>query len=380
VIWAKFPSRFNRAPDEIGQGSRPVFHSEFECSGRSEPLSGDLGYAYPTPFSRSRATRHSPVFRRGAAHLDRVFQCAATGIERMRQTTRLRRSLLFVPGSEQRKLDRSRETAADLLIFDLEDSVAPDHKARAREMVADHIRSVGSAEPEFSVRVNPLESPDFEADLEAVVSAGARTIMLPKSQSPEDLENASATAARLEAKFEAPGESVRLLALVETAAGISRVEALADADSRIDALCFGNADFSLDMGLPEADTSTGVLLHARCRLAIAAAAAKVTPIDGVCLAVKDTAAFLEEGNLALRLGFEGKLCIHPAQVEIANSIFTPTAGQIETALRVIEGWEAAVADGKGVFALDGKMIDPPLVDIQQRVIDRAKQAGVFGKA
>jgi citrate lyase subunit beta/citryl-CoA lyase len=171
-----------------------------------------------------------------------------------------------------------------------------------------------------------------------------------------------------------------LLALVETAAGISRVEALADADSRIDALCFGNADFSLDMGLPEADTSTGVLLHARCRLAIAAAAAKVAPIDGVCLAVKDTAAFLEEGNLALRLGFEGKLCIHPAQVEIANSIFTPTAGQIETALRVIEGWEAAVADGKGVFALDGKMIDPPLVDIQQRVIDRAKQAGVFGKA
>jgi citrate lyase subunit beta/citryl-CoA lyase len=106
----------------------------------------------------------------------------------------------------------------------------------------------------------------------------------------------------------------------------------------------------------------------------------VTPIDGVCLAAKDTAAFSEEGNLALRLGFEGKLCIHPAQVEIANSIFTPTADQIETALRVIEGWEAAVADGKGVFVLDGKMVDPPLVDIQQRVIDRAKQAGVLGKA
>jgi citrate lyase beta subunit len=232
----------------------------------------------------------------------------------------------------------------------------------------------------MAVRVNPLESPNFEADLEAVVSAGARTIMLPKSQSPEGLEQASAAAARLEAKLEAPSGSVRLLALVETAAGISRVEALAGADSRIDALCFGNADFSLDMGLPDADPSTGVLLHARCRLAIAAAAAKVTPIDGVCLAAKDTAAFSEEGNLALRLGFEGKLCIHPAQVEIANSIFTPTADQIETALRVIEGWKAAVADGKAVFALDGKMVDPPLVDIQQRVIDRAKQAGVLGKA
>ena len=98
------------------------------------------------------------------------------------------------------------------------------------------------------------------------------------------------------------------------------------------------------------------------------------------MAVKDTTAFLEEGNLALRLGFEGKLCIHPAQAEIANSIFTPTADQIETALRMIEGWKGAVADGKGVFALDGKMIDLPLVELQQRVIDRAKQAGVLGKA
>ncbi len=84
--------------------------------------------------------------------------------------------------------------------------------------------------------------------------------------------------------------------------------------------------------------------------------------------------------MALRLGFEGKLCIHPAQVEIANSILSPTPDQIDSALRVIEGWEAAVADGKGVFALDGKMIDPPVVAIHQRVIDRARLAGALGKA
>jgi citrate lyase subunit beta/citryl-CoA lyase len=298
----------------------------------------------------------------------------------MQKAAQLRRSLLFVPGAEQRKLDRSREAAADLLVFDLEDSVVPDQKARARELVADHIRSCGAEGPGMAVRVNPPESTYFEADLEAVVSAGVRTIMLPKSESPEGLAQASLTAARLEEKLEAPSGSVRLLALVETAAGISRVEVLAGSDPRIDALCFGNADFSLDMGLPEPDPSTGVLLHARCRLAIAAVAAKVTPIDGVCLAVKDAAAFLEEGNFALRLGFEGKLCIHPAQAEIANSIFTPTTDQIETALRVIEGWEAAAAEGRGVFALDGKMIDPPLVNIHQRVIDRARLAGVLEKA
>jgi len=295
----------------------------------------------------------------------------------MPNAAQLRRSLLFVPGAEQRKLDRSREASADLLVFDLEDSVVPDHKARARELVADRIRGGRDGGPEMAVRVNPPESAYFEADLETVASAGVRTIMLPKSESPEGLAHASATAARLEAKLEIPDGSIRLLALVETAAGISRVEVLAASDPRIDALCFGNADFSLDMGLPEPDPASGVLLHARCRLAIAAAAAKVTPIDGVCLAVKDAAAFRDEGNFALRLGFEGKLCIHPAQVEIANSIFTPTASQIETALRVIEGWKSATAEGRGVFALDGKMIDPPLVDIHQRVINRARLAGVL---
>ncbi len=297
----------------------------------------------------------------------------------MQKITRLRRSLLFVPGADPRKLERSRDANADLLVFDLEDSVAPDDKARAREQVAERIRSARPGESAMAVRVNPLESEHFEADLEAVVTAGGRTVMLPKSQSPDGIERVCAAAARLEAKLELPGGSVRLIALVETAAGISRVEALASADARIDALCFGNADFSLDMGLAAADTSTGVLLHARCRLAIAAAAAKLTPIDGVCLAVKDADAFEEEGNLALQLGFEGKLCIHPAQVEIANSIFTPSDEQIAAALRVIDGWEAAVAEGRGVFALDGKMIDPPLVEIQQRVIDRAKLAGVLGK-
>jgi citrate lyase subunit beta/citryl-CoA lyase len=298
----------------------------------------------------------------------------------MPTAARLRRSLLFVPGAEPRKLDRSRDALADLLVFDLEDSVVPDQKQRARELVADRVRSGGSGGPELAVRVNPAESAYFEADLEAVVAAGARTIMLPKSESPEGLAQASATAARLEAKLEVPSGSVRLLALVETAAGISRVETLAGADARIDALCFGNADFSLDMGLPEPDPATGVLLHARCRLAVAAAAAKVAPIDGVCLAVRDAAAFREEGRFALRLGFEGKLCIHPSQVEIANAIFTPTSEQVEIALRVIEGWEAAVADGRGVFALDGVMIDPPLVDIHQRVIDRARLAGILDKA
>jgi citrate lyase beta subunit len=301
--------------------------------------------------------------------------------------------LLFAPGSEPRKLERARDSAADLVVLDLEDAVAPAEKARAREQVCEQLRAhrergtqQGERGPELAVRVNPSGSPEFEADLERSIAAGARAIMLPKAECPEQLARAASRVARLEAELELPDGSVRLLALVETAAGIARVEALAErpelrelrgTDARIDALCFGNADFSLDLGLVDADTASGVVLHARCRLAIAAAAAKSVPIDGVCLAVRDPAAFTREAELALRLGFQGKLCVHPAQVELANAIFTPSARQIDTARRVIEGWQAALAQGRGVFALDGKMIDPPLVDVHERVLERARLAGAL---
>jgi citrate lyase beta subunit len=298
--------------------------------------------------------------------------------------------LLFAPGSEPRKLERARSSAADLVVLDLEDAVAPAEKARAREQVCEQLRAHrergtqrSERGPELAVRVNPAGSPEFDADLERSIAAGARAIMLPKAECPEQLARAASRVARLEAELELPGGSVRLLALVETAAGIARVEALAElpelrgTDARIDALCFGNADFSLDLGLVDADTASGVVLHARCRLAIAAAAAKSVPIDGVCLAVRDPAAFTREAELALRLGFQGKLCVHPAQVELANAIFTPSARQIDTARRVIEGWQAALAQGRGVFALDGKMIDPPLVDVHERVLERARLAGAL---
>jgi citrate lyase subunit beta/citryl-CoA lyase len=286
---------------------------------------------------------------------------------------RLRRSLLFVPGAEPRKIEKAREAGADTLLLDLEDAVAPQQKAEARANVAAVLRAGGLGNAEVAVRVNAPGTPYFEADLEAVIGAGGRTLMLPKS---EKVEEIVAVVESIETR-ETHGAAVKLLLLVESPAGVTNAFALGQAVPRTEALCFGHADFALSMGLIEADASRGIIYHARCAVVIAAKACGVAPIDTVYLAVKDEQAFRADTELGLRLGFEGKLCIHPRQVEIANAVYTPSKEQIDYALRVVEAWERAEREGRGVFTLDGKMIDAPLVAVQQRVLERARRAGVL---
>jgi citrate lyase subunit beta/citryl-CoA lyase len=290
-----------------------------------------------------------------------------------------RRSLLFVPGAEPRKLERARETAADTLLFDLEDSVPPAQKADARAHVAAVIRAGDFGRTEAAVRVNAPGTEHFEADVEAVIASGGRTIMLPKAESADGV---AAAAAALRAGERAVGgaDGVRLLLLIESPAGIAAAVAIGRAAPHVEALCFGHADFSLQMGLGDADASRGVVYHARCTLAIAARACGIAPIDSVFLAVRDDAAFREDAALGCRLGFDGKLCIHPRQVEIVNDVYTPGPEQVEYANRVVEAWAQAAAEGRGVFALDGRMIDAPVVAVQRQVLARARRAGVRGAA
>jgi citrate lyase beta subunit len=290
------------------------------------------------------------------------------------EAVRLRRSLLFIPGAEPRKLEKARDSGADTVIFDLEDSVSPEAKPAARDNVVGALRFGTHGEAEPAVRVNAPGTEHFEADLEAVVAAGARAVVLPKAESADAIERVARRLAELEQNLRLDDGTVRILALVESARGIAAASALGAA-ARVDALCFGHADFALDMGLAAADASTGVVHHARCALAIAAKASAVAPIDCVCLAVRDQEVMRADAELGLRLGFEGKLCIHPAQVRIVNQVYTPSAAEVEHAERVVEGWRLAQIEGRGVFALDGKMIDAPLVRVQQRVIERARRRG-----
>ena len=290
----------------------------------------------------------------------------------------LRRSLFFVPGDSPRKLEKARQIGADTLLLDLEDAVAPAEKEHARDRVAAFLRAreFGGAEP--AVRINPFGTPYFEKDIEAAVISGAAAIMLPKSENADQLRELADRIARLErsARPSAHGET-RILALVETAAGILNAGALARATPRVDALCFGHADFSRDMQLDAADPSDGVVFQARCTLAIAARAGGRTPIDTVHLEFRDEASFARDTQRGRDLGFEGKLCIHPMQVEIANRIHNPTTEQIDHARRVLAAWTEAEQAGSGVFAIDGKMIDAPLVAAQRRILERATRAGLL---
>jgi citrate lyase subunit beta/citryl-CoA lyase len=228
------------------------------------------------------------------------------------------------------------------------------------------------------VRINAPGTPWFESDLEAVSAAGAEALMLPKAESPEGIAQVALRLDGLEEKHRRSERSpARLLALAESASGIMRVASLGGASPRIDALCFGHVDFSRDMGLVEADASAGVILHARSTLAIAARASRVAAIDSVFLDLRDERGFREDVEIGTRLGYEGKLCIHPLQVKIVNELLTPTAQQIDYARRVVGAWEEARAKGQGVFTLDGRMIDAPLVAVQERVLERARRSGVL---
>jgi citrate lyase subunit beta/citryl-CoA lyase len=270
---------------------------------------------------------------------------------------------LFVPGADARKIERAAESGADALILDLEDSVAPEKKAEARQRVAEAIRAKRFGDVEVAVRVNPPGTDHFAVDVEAVIAAGGRRIMLSKSESPGEIAGV------------ARGLTARLWLLVETPLGIVNAVELARASESVDSLCFGPADFSLAMGLTTTEASRGIAYHARCNLVIAAKAAGVAAIDSVHLDVKNEAAFREDALLGLRIGYEGKLCIHPRQVAITNEVYTPSEAEIDHARRVLEAWEKAAAEGRGVFSLDGQMIDAPVVAAQARVLERARLAG-----
>jgi len=285
----------------------------------------------------------------------------------------LRRSLLFVPSAEPRKIERARDAGADTIIFDLEDAVAPPQKAEARRHVAAALRAGGFGAAEMAVRVNAPGTADCEADLEAVVESGAHAIMIPKAERGEEIVRVVETLRHLERGR----AGTKVLLLVESPLGVAEALAIGRCASGIEALCFGHADFALQLGLPDADPSQGIIHHARCTLVIAAKACGLAPIDTVHLAVKDEAGFREAAQRGILLGFEGKLCLHPRQVEIANAVYTPGPAQIDYARRVIAAWEDARASERGVFTLDGKMIDAPLVAVQQRLLERARRAGAL---
>lgn len=263
-------------------------------------------------------------------------------------------SYLFVPGDRPDRFAKATAAGAGAVIVDLEDAVAPDAKAAARE----HIRTWCEAQPgsaaELVVRINDATTPWFDTDLEFVRACGIRAVMLPKAERAIDISRCAAAM---------PGEGV-VIAIIETARGALAVDAVAAAP-RVQRLAFGTLDYLVDLELSGDERG---LLYPACRMALASRVAGIgAPIAGVTPEIGDDAKLKADLEFARACGFSAKLCIHPRQLELIHRAFAPSAEEIDWARRVV----AAVDAGHGAVQVDGKMVDRPIVLKARAILERA---------
>lgn len=277
----------------------------------------------------------------------------------MSEPIRPRRSLLFMPGANTRALYKARELPADGLIFDLEDAVASNAKEAARENVARAVRQGGYGRRKLVLRVNPLDSAWGEADLATAASLPLDAVLLPKVESAEQVRE---TAARLTG---AP--TLAIWCMIETPRGVLAAAEIAAAHQRVAALVMGTSDLTKDLRASEAPgrepllTSLGLVL-------LAARACGLAALDGVHLDLADESGFADECAQGRILGFDGKTLIHPKQIATANAAFAPNAGEVEQARKIIAAHQAALAAGKGIAVVDGRLIENLHVEAARRTV------------
>lgn len=283
------------------------------------------------------------------------------------------RSLLFAPGNRRDLVRKFPRWKADGNVIDLEDGTPDAEKSAARESLrelAEGVRAAGLQQALF-VRVNGPASPHHLDDLCAVAAiGGVDGVVLPKVERVEQVMQAAAVlAARPSALRQAP---LRLILGLETAWGVERAADLAQVAAPILAVYFGAEDFIADLG--GIRTPEGLeVLYARSRVALAARLAGVIAVDQVVVAVREADQFRADARIGRRLGYQGKLCVHPAQVEWAHAVFTPDPVEVDRSRRLIAAYEAAVAAGRGTIEFEGQMIDGPLLKHAQHVLDAARE-------
>lgn len=291
---------------------------------------------------------------------------------------KLRRSMMFVPGNNPGMLQNAGIYGADTIIFDLEDSVSITEKDSARFLVRNAIQRI-KYPTEVAVRINHIATPFGREDLAAILAVKPDLIRLPKAETAQDIQVIDAIITEAEAKQGFTPGSIKLMAAIETAFGLMNAYAIASASPRMVAIAIGGEDFIAD--LKTSRTSHGSeLFVARAQLLLAARAAGIQAIDTVYSDVNNEETFITETTAIKEMGFDGKSVINPRQIKLVHGIFTPTAKQIQQAERILEAYQTALANKSGVIALDGKMIDGPIVARAERVLAYAAAVGVRKEA
>lgn len=285
------------------------------------------------------------------------------------------RSLLYVPGNSPSMVQHCMVLGADAVILDLEDAVALTEKDAARLLVRHALETLDFMGTTVFVRVNGADTPFFEEDIRAVVPARPDGIRLPKTDGAEDVLRADALMRRIEREAGLPEGSVAIQAMVETARSLLHAYDVASASPRVSGISIGGQDFAADLGIRRTRDG-GELLYARAAIVAAAKAAGVDAFDTVFTDVNDCEGLFADALAAVNMGFSGKAAIHPSQIAVIHRAFRPEEKEVRKASRVVRAAREAEERGVGVIAVDGRMVDAPVVAQARRTIELARIAGM----
>jgi len=295
---------------------------------------------------------------------------------------RLRRTMMFVPGNNPGMMADAHIYGPDSIMLDLEDSVTMAEKDAARLLVYNALKTIDYGDTEMVVRINPLNTPYGKKDVEAVVKAGVDVIRMPKTETADEVREVEAEILKWETELGCVGRT-KIMAAIESALGIVNAYPIATASKRMMGIALGAEDYCANLKTQRTqgdNPNFGIeLLLARQTIVVAARAAGIDALDTVYSNLNDMDTFRREVELIKALGFDGKSIINPRQIEIINEVFAPKEKDIEKALKILAAIKEAEAKGSGVIAVNGKMVDKPVVIRAQHTIDLAIASGVLKK-
>ncbi|MBN1328211.1 MAG: HpcH/HpaI aldolase/citrate lyase family protein [Candidatus Heimdallarchaeota archaeon] len=287
--------------------------------------------------------------------------------------TKIRRSRLYIPGNNPAMIRNAPLFGADEVIFDLEDGVAVNQKDAARILVRNALKELNFNNTEVTVRINSFDTKFFYDDINEIVPAKPYAIVLPKAEDEKQVMEICDAIAIIEDKSDLPIGAIKLMPIIESAWGVLRAEGIARASDRIIGISPGGEDLTADLGAERTDEGDE-LLYIRSRLVLAARANGVQVYDTIYPNVRDLEGLYKQTEKIVQMGFDGKACIHPSQIEPIHKAFSPTAEQLERAERIVEAYRIAQKEGIGVICVDNRMIDVPVVKRSERILKRAEAA------
>lgn len=287
---------------------------------------------------------------------------------------KLRRSMLFMPGNNPGMLQSAPILGADSVILDLEDAVSIEEKDSARNLVCEAIKTIDYSNVELVVRINPLDTEFGHLDLKSIAKVKPDTILVPKADEAE-IKLASSMLAKIEAEEGFENGTIKLIPLIETAYGLETVFSVVNASKRVCAVLLGAEDLTSDFGIKRTKLGEEIF-YARSRVSAAARAARIDSIDTPFTDTDDTSGLEKDTAKAKSLGLTGKAAINPRQIDTIHMVLAPSIDEIKHAKNVLSSRDEAQKEGKGVFSLNGKMVDAPVIARAEKIVELASLLGM----